>query len=53
MGTYYRKNAASKENKYYSILVNEATDCAMKEQMVLILRFVDKNDIIREELYVF
>ena len=36
-----------------SILVNEATDCAIKEQMVLILTFVDKNDIIREDFVRF
>ena len=29
--------AVVKENRYYSILVDEATDCAKKKQMALIL----------------
>ena len=45
--------AVVKENRYDSILANEATNCPMKEQMALILRIVDKNDIIREELVSF
>ena len=42
-----------KQNKYYSILTNETADCDMKEQVALIVRFVDKNNIIREELVSF
>ena len=38
------------KEKNYSILANEAADSAMKQQMAIILRFADKNDIIREEL---
>ena len=41
--------AVVKESRYYSILADEATYRTMKEQMALILRFVDKNNIIREE----
>ena len=37
------------KEKNYSILANEAADSAMKQQMAIILRFVDKNDITREE----
>lgn len=43
------KIAPGKENKY-SILGNVANDCAIKEQMALILKFVDRNNIIREEI---
>ena len=42
-----------KESRHYSILADEATDCAMKGQMALILRSVDKNNIIREEFVSF
>ena len=45
--------AVVKENRYYSILADQATDCAIKEQMVLILRSVDKNHIIREAFVSF
>ena len=45
--------AVVKENRYYSIDADEATDCAMKEQIALILRFVDKNNIIGEEFVSF
>lgn len=38
------------KEKNYSILANEAADSAMKQQMAIILRFVDKNDVTREEL---
>ena len=42
-----------KENRYYSILADEATDCSMKEQLALIFRFVDKKNNIREEFISF
>ena len=45
--------AVVKESRYYSVLADEATDCAKKEQMALILRLVDKNNIIREEFVSF
>ena len=45
--------AVVKESRYYSILADEATDCAMKGQMALILRFVAKNNIVKEEFISF
>ena len=42
-----------KKSRYYSILAEEATDCSMKEQLVLIFRFVDKTNNIREEFVCF
>ena len=45
--------AVVKESRYYSVLADEATDCANKEQMALILGLVDKNNIIREEFVSF
>ena len=42
-----------KDIKYYTILVDEATDCSLKEQIALVLRFVDKNSTIREKLVSF
>ena len=42
-----------KESKHYTILTDEARDCSLKEQIALILRFVDKNSNIREEFVPF
>ena len=42
-----------KESRYYSILADEATDCSMKEQLVLIFRFVDKKTTLGKNLYPF
>ena len=42
-----------KESKYYTILADEATDCPLKKQIPLILRFADKNNTIREEFVSF
>ena len=43
-----------KENRYYSILADEATDCSMKEQLALIFRFVDKKKTtLGKNLYPF
>ena len=42
-----------KDIKYYTILVDEATDCSLKEQIALVLRFVDKNSTIREKFVSF
>ena len=36
-----------KQRKYFSILA-EAPDCSNKEQMSLVLRYVDKKNNIRE-----
>ena len=37
-----------KQSKYFSILADEAADCSNKEQMSLVLRYVDKKNNIRE-----
>ena len=38
-----------KRNKYFSLIVDEAADCSSKEQLSLVLRFVDDNQNIRED----
>ena len=49
-----RKNCSScQKSRYYSILADEANDRAMKEQIALILRFVDKSNVIRQEFVSF
>ena len=45
--------AEVKKSKFYSILADEASDCSNKEQMSLVLRFVDDNFNIREEFLRF
>ena len=47
--------AEVKESKYYTILGDEATDCSLKEQIALVLRFVDKSstNTIREQFVSF
>ena len=40
-----------KRNRFFSILCNETSDCSNKEQLSLVLRFVDYNYNIREDLY--
>ena len=49
------KIAPVKENNYYSILIDEATDCEMKGERTNSsnLRFVDKDNIIREKFVNF
>ena len=42
-----------KQNKFYSIIADEAADCSNKEQMSLILQFVDSNLNIREDFIKF
>ena len=42
-----------KKSKVYTILTDEGTYCSLKEQIALILRFVDKNSTIREEFVSF
>ena len=37
-----------KRKKYFSIIADEAADCSNKEQLSLVLRFVDDNQNIRE-----
>ena len=42
-----------KESNCFSILADEASDCSDQEQLSLVLRFVDKDREIREELLGF
>ena len=42
-----------KESKFYSIIADEAKDSSHKEQMSLVLRFVDTDHNIREEFIAF
>ena len=37
----------------FAILADESTDCSNKEQLALIIRFVDKKNEIREEFLKF
>ena len=41
------------ESGVFAILADESTDCSNKEQLALIIRFVDKNNEIREEFLKF
>ena len=38
-----------KSSGVFAILADESTDCSNKKQLALIIRFVDKNNEIREE----
>ena len=40
-------------SKFFSMLADEATHCSNKEQMSLVLRFVDQQNIIREDFIGF
>ena len=42
-----------KESKYFSILADEASGCSNKEQMSLVIRFVDSSSNIREDFVRF
>ncbi|XP_046844766.1 52 kDa repressor of the inhibitor of the protein kinase-like [Xenia sp. Carnegie-2017] len=42
-----------KVNRFFSIIADEAADSSHREQMALILRFIDKNMDIREEFIAF
>lgn len=55
IGGYIRDKIihAVKEAKWYSILCDEVVDVAGKQQVSIVLRFVDDKDIIREELVDF
>ena len=41
------------ESGVFAILADESTDCSNEEQLALIIRFVDKNNEIREEFLKF
>ena len=38
-----------KENRFFSILADEASDCSNQQQLSLVIRFVDDSGEIREE----
>ena len=42
-----------RQSKFYSVLADEAVDINVKEQMPIVLRFVDSSDEIREEFISF
>ena len=42
-----------KNSKFYTIIADEAADCSNKEQMSLVLRFLDKDNNIREDCLKF
>ena len=42
-----------RSSKYFSILADEVTDCSTKEQMPLVLRYVDRNREIQERFVKF
>ena len=43
-----------KQAKYFSLIADEVTDCSNKEQLAVVLRYVDSNDCcIREDLMSF
>ena len=42
-----------KENRFFSVLADEASDCSNQEQLSLVIRFVDGSGEIREEFLGF
>ena len=42
-----------KENRFFSILADEASDCSNQEQLSLVIRFVDGSGEIGEEFLDF
>ena len=42
-----------KENQFFSILADEASDCSNQEQLSLVIRYVDSDCVIREEFLGF
>ena len=42
-----------KRNKFFSVIADEASDCSNKEQLSLVLRFVDDNCDVREDFVDF
>ena len=45
--------AEVENSKFYTTIADESTDCSNKEQMSLVLRFVDKDNNIREDFLKF
>ena len=46
-------NRKIKENHFFSILADEASDCSNQEQLSLVIRYVDSDCVIREEFLGF
>nr|XP_047145808.1 zinc finger MYM-type protein 1-like [Hydra vulgaris]XP_047145866.1 zinc finger MYM-type protein 1-like [Hydra vulgaris] len=42
-----------KENQFFSIIADEASDCSNQEQLSLVIRFIDKSYDVREEFMGF
>ena len=42
-----------KENQFFSILADRASDCSNQEQLFLVIRYVDSDCVIREEFLGF
>ena len=42
-----------RDSTFFSVLADEAQDCSNKEQMPVIIRFVDKDKEMREEFFRF
>ena len=42
-----------RSSKFYSLLADEETDCSTKEQMLLVLFYVDRNREIQERFVTF
>ena len=55
LGSYITERIVTevKEKRYFTILADEANDISNKEQMSLVLRYVDKNDKICEKFVSF
>ena len=55
IGNHIRDKILSeiKEAKYYSILCDEVSDVSNKEQVSIVIRFVDSSNCIREEFLDF
>ena len=54
-GKYIRETIVEeiKQAKFFSLIADEASDSSQKEQMSLVLRFIDGNGEIREEFIQF
>ena len=53
LGTGWGKKFKVRQQLFYAISADEATDCSNKEQMPFVVRFVDQDNNIREEFLDF
>ena len=42
-----------KENQFFSVLADEASDCSNQVQLSLVIRYVDSDCVVREEFLGF